>query len=149
MDLMPNTTRDRTSPRLLVSSSPPSGVRRETRVIPRQRGNQVKQRRDIKFNQAPPSRFAYSSSIASSYNRSASISASVFSRVVPAPVFTPAPVGIELELPVCDCSCRDESMSGSEPDVGAKGCDDGAVEGAREGIVEFEVIGYAVKLSIL
>lgn len=68
-------------------------------------------------SQAPPSRFAYSSSIASSYRRSASISASVFSRLVPAPVFTPAPVALEVESPVCDCSEMGWSTFGSEPDV--------------------------------
>lgn len=89
--------------------------------------------------------------MASSYKRSASISASVFSRVVPAPVFTPAPVGLELEPPVCDCSGKGESMSGSEPDVGAEDCDDdddGTVEEARKGIVEAEVIRCAVDLLI-
>lgn len=99
------------------------------------------------YDQAPPSRFAYSSSIASSYKRSASISASVFSRVVPAPVFTPAPVGLELEPPVCDCSGGDEWVSGSEPEVGAEGRDDdGTVGEERKGIVNVEVIRSAVDL---
>ncbi len=103
---------------------------------------------DIEFDQAPPSRFAYSSSIASSYSRSASISACVFSRVVPAPVFTPAPVALELESPVCDCSDRDESMFGSEPDVAVCSCEDDGVVEVRKGIVTAELAGREVDLRV-
>lgn len=93
------------------------------------------------FDQAPPSLFAYSSSIASSYRRSASISASVFSRVVPAPVFTPAPVAVELESPVCVCVCSDmdESEFGSE--------DDGASE-VMKGILKVDVMRWEIDLMV-
>jgi len=95
---------------------------------------------EFDLDQAPPSRLAYSSSIASSYRRSASISAAVFSRVVPAPVLTPAPVALELGLLVCDCSVTDESTFVSEPEAGA--CEtSGSLE--RKGMVIIVCVCYS------
>lgn len=54
---------------------------------------------------APPSRLAYSSSIRSSYRRSASFSASVLGRVTPAPELAPAPVATAAAGVDCDCCC--------------------------------------------
>lgn len=74
--------------------------------------------------------------------RSASSSASVFSRVLPAPVFTPAPVAVELDSSVCDCSEIGESLLGSEPDAEDRGCEDDevVVEELRKGITTADVI---------